>query len=137
MKRDTWKQPTPIMQLWALTMSIEGNASVYKQGIISAEIYAERAAESALELQELVPFVEQGGWDLEEFRRVWGEGFVVGVNSENELNGRDTVEIDPAIMVEAHLERLKRFMSRGVRDLNVVWRDGFMIGVKAERARLK
>ena len=61
-KRDTWHQPTPLMQLISIVGCGEGHAENYASGIKSVEEFAGRSAELFKELQELMPHVQNGCW---------------------------------------------------------------------------
>lgn len=62
-KRDTWKQATPILQLQATLGAFEGLHSNWQEGI-GVPLFDERITAFLEECKELVPFLEQGSWEL-------------------------------------------------------------------------
>jgi len=61
-KRETWRQPTPIVQLTVVNMSIQGHMHNFREGIIPHEKYLARLEEYVQELDELTFFIELGRW---------------------------------------------------------------------------
>ena len=61
-QRFNWQQPTPIMQLRAITGSVEGYTSNWRERILPERAYAMRAASFSDELMVLLPYVEKGTW---------------------------------------------------------------------------
>jgi hypothetical protein len=61
-KDPRFKQPTPVMQLLALTGSFEGHLSNLEDGIITEIQFANYMADHIKMLVNLTPFVEQGHW---------------------------------------------------------------------------
>lgn len=61
-KDPRFKQPTPVMQLIALTGSFEGHAANLEEGIITELQFCRSMADHIKMLVNLTPFVEQGHW---------------------------------------------------------------------------
>jgi len=61
-KDSRWRQPTPLMQLIALTGSMEGHKCNHTEGIISDSYYCRQLDDHVDQLVNLQPFIKQGKW---------------------------------------------------------------------------
>lgn len=57
-QRDSWRQPTPQMQMHVICMSLEGHFSNFKENLIDREKYVEVTEDLLQQFRELLYFNE-------------------------------------------------------------------------------
>ena len=60
--RDSWKQPTPLMQLLTIRSGFEGHFDNWCDSIISDGKFGERTRLFIKEIAELEKYLEKGEW---------------------------------------------------------------------------